>query len=125
MAKLTAYEIYKKAQKENLTHEQYKQLLLDNGIIIKKASDGETVDTGENNALLPDVSGSTDDEDEVYYTECSNCERPYDDIDSDFCICSKCGWDANEHRFKVDAKRNPSDLDYLNGDADILSGEWM
>lgn len=85
----------------------------------------ENDDTCENNALLPDVSGSTDDEDEVYYTECPNCERPYDEIDSDFCICSKCGWDANEHRFKSDAKRNPSDLDYLNGDADILSGEWV
>jgi hypothetical protein len=34
--KLTAYEIFKKVRKENLTKEQYKQLLIDNGIIIKK-----------------------------------------------------------------------------------------
>jgi hypothetical protein len=38
MAKLTAYEIYKKAQKESLTDEQYKQLLIDNDIIIKKVN---------------------------------------------------------------------------------------
>lgn len=62
---------------------------------------------------------------EIYYTECPNCNRSYDEIDSDYCICSKCGWDANEHRFKSNVKRNPSDIDFLNGDADILTGEWI
>lgn len=59
MAKLTAYEIYKKAQKENLTHEQYKQLLLDNGIIIKKVSEGKNDDTEQGALPIFDVSGST------------------------------------------------------------------
>lgn len=77
------------------------------------------------NAVLPLVSGSTDNEDEVYYTECPNCGRSYDEIDADFCICSKCGWDADEHCFDFEIKRNPTDLDYLNGDADIVTGEWM
>ena len=34
MGNLTVYEIYKKAKKEKLTKEQYKQLLIDNNIII-------------------------------------------------------------------------------------------
>ena len=56
MAKLTAYEIYKKAQKENLNHEQYKQLLLDNGIIIKEPREGETDDTEQGALPIFDVS---------------------------------------------------------------------
>lgn len=56
MAKLTAYEIYKKAQKENLTHEQYKQLLLDNGVIIKEPREGKTDDTEQGALPIFDVS---------------------------------------------------------------------
>lgn len=33
---LTAHEIWRKKQSENLTDEQFKQLLIDNGIIVKK-----------------------------------------------------------------------------------------
>jgi hypothetical protein len=73
---------------------------------------------------IPDVNGSAFDEDEIYYTECPNCGRSYDEIDADYCICSKCGWDANAHKFNRGSKRNPTELDYLNGDADILTGEW-
>lgn len=56
MVKLTAYEIFEKAKKENITHEQYKQLLLDNGIIIKKVSDGKTDDTEQGALHIFDIS---------------------------------------------------------------------
>ena len=36
MKKLTAYDCYVKLVDEKLTQEEYKQLLLDNGIILKK-----------------------------------------------------------------------------------------
>jgi hypothetical protein len=39
--RLSAYEVYKKALKENLTREQCKQFLLDNGIIKKKVTGTE------------------------------------------------------------------------------------
>lgn len=52
------------------------------------------------------------------HTECPKCGRDYDDIDYEYQICSKCGWNAN----KV---REPSEQDYLNGDADILTGRWI
>lgn len=73
---------------------------------------------------MPRVNGSAFDEDEIYYTECPNCGRSYDEIDADYCICSKCGWNANTHKFNRGSKRNPTELDYLNGDADLLTGEW-
>jgi predicted amidophosphoribosyltransferase len=57
-------------------------------------------------------------------TSCPNCQRSYDDIDYDYQLCSKCGWDADENKFSPDALRNPTDMDYLSGDADILTGEW-
>jgi hypothetical protein len=38
MEKLTAHQIWKKVQKENLTKEQYKQLLIDNGNIINPSN---------------------------------------------------------------------------------------
>ena len=76
------------------------------------------------NCNKPHVNGSAFDGDEIYYTECPNCGRSYDEIDADYCICSKCGWDANDHKFNIGSKRNPTESDYLNGDADILTGEW-
>lgn len=38
MGSLTAHQIYKKYIAENLSPEQYKQLLLENGILVKKVS---------------------------------------------------------------------------------------
>lgn len=38
MERLTAYECWKKKEKEKLTDDQYKQLLLDNHIIVKKGT---------------------------------------------------------------------------------------
>ena len=34
--RLSAHECYKKARKDNLTHAEYKELLIENGIITKK-----------------------------------------------------------------------------------------
>lgn len=54
--------------------------------------------------------------------ECPKCGRGYDDIDFDYQICSKCGWDAEEEKWTK--PRQPTDEDYLNGDADISTQEW-
>jgi len=46
--KLSAYQIYIKVHKENLTKEQCKQLLIDNGIIVPKSkSTGKEADKNE------------------------------------------------------------------------------
>lgn len=55
---------------------------------------------------------------------CPKCDRWYDDIDSDFQTCSKCGWDANENRYEKSARREPNEDDYMSGEADILTGFW-
>jgi hypothetical protein len=55
---------------------------------------------------------------------CPQCGRSYDDIDFDFQACSKCGWDADRGRYKHEIKRQPTEYDYLNGEADILTDEW-
>ncbi len=56
---------------------------------------------------------------------CPHCGRMYDHIDFDYQMCSKCGWDAEKGHFAKGAVRKPNDYDYLNGDADILTGEWI
>lgn len=56
---------------------------------------------------------------------CPKCGRDYDDIDFDFQSCSKCGWDESKQCFDKEIVREPSDDDYLNGDADLLTGEWL
>jgi ribosomal protein L37AE/L43A len=53
---------------------------------------------------------------------CPKCGRQYDDIDFDYQICSKCGWDSEKGEWTK--PRQPKDVDYLNGDADILTGGW-
>lgn len=74
--------------------------------------------------------GEPDDyyDDEYYenqpYEDCPKCGRSYDDIDFDFQSCSKCGWDAEKEIFDQEVCREPSDDDFMNGDADILSGHW-
>lgn len=53
---------------------------------------------------------------------CEKCNRDYDDIDFDYQICSKCGWDKEAQKYGK--TRKPTDIDYTNGDADILTGQW-
>ena len=53
---------------------------------------------------------------------CSACSRHYDYIDFDYQSCSKCGWD--DERKKWGKRTEPTRENYLNGDADILTGQW-
>jgi len=57
------------------------------------------------------------------YESCPTCGRDYDDIGFDYQYCKKCGWDAEKGQF--DKSMEPTEDDYLNGDADILTGEWF
>jgi len=81
------------------------------------------------NAVLYDVSDSTDfyeedyyDEEDVAYEFCPKCGRHYDEIDVEYQCCSKCGWDAEKNKWTK--PREPQKSDYLNGEADILTGRW-
>lgn len=56
--------------------------------------------------------------------DCPKCGRHYDDIDFDYQSCSKCGWDEEEKKYKSDIIIKPTNDDYMNGDADILTGRW-
>ena len=58
------------------------------------------------------------------YEYCPKCGRLYDCIDFDYQSCSKCGWDADIERYNSKIKIEPTEDDYLNGDADILTGRW-
>jgi|SRR6185312_12379951 len=58
------------------------------------------------------------------WEDCPKCGRTYDHIDFDYQSCSKCGWDAEKEKFDSEIKREPTDEDFMNGDADILSGCW-
>ena len=54
---------------------------------------------------------------------CPKCGRMYDDIGFDLQYCKVCGWDAEKKEWAESLE--PSDDDYMNGDADILTGEWI
>ena len=56
------------------------------------------------------------------FHNCPRCGRIYDEIDFDYQSCSKCGWD--EENKKLDKPRKPTQSDYENGDANILTGRW-
>ncbi len=60
-------------------------------------------------------------EDECY-SACPKCGRSYDEIDYEYQICKACGWDAEKNTFSE--KIEPTAQDYMNGDADILTGQW-
>lgn len=65
--------------------------------------------------------------DEEYWEEqpcesCPKCGRDYNHIDYDYQSCSKCGWD--DENKKWEKPMEPTDDDYLSGDADILTGRW-
>lgn len=71
-----------------------------------------------------------EDKDDFYYDDydgplesCPNCGRMYDDIDYDFQSCNKCGWDDVNKKYGERLK--PDEWDYMNGAADILTGEWL
>jgi ribosomal protein L37E len=63
-----------------------------------------------------------EDDEEATHHDCPKCGRTYDEIDYEYQACSKCGWD--EDKQKWGESREPSDEDYMNGDADILTGRW-
>lgn len=53
---------------------------------------------------------------------CPKCGRWYDDIGYDFQWCHKCGWDEEKQEWGETVE--PTKEDYMNGDADILTGRW-
>jgi hypothetical protein len=65
-------------------------------------------------------------DDEYYENQpcenCPQCGRTYDDIDFDYQICSKCGWDAENKKFGE--RREPTDDDIMSGEADF-NGRWI
>ena len=61
-------------------------------------------------------------DDERGFDSCNKCGRDYDEIDKEYQSCSKCGWDEDKKVWGE--KREPTDEDYMNGDADILTGRW-
>ena len=70
--------------------------------------------------------------DEDYYDDliensphehCPKCGRWYDEIGFEYQYCKACGWDAEKNEWAESME--PTDMDYLNGDADILTGEWL
>lgn len=54
---------------------------------------------------------------------CPNCGRMYDDIGFDYQYCKVCGWDANNEEFEHPVE--PTEYDYMSGEADLLTGEWI
>ena len=59
------------------------------------------------------------------YEQCPKCGRDFDDIDFDYQACSKCGYDIEKECFDNKIVREPTDEDFLNGDADLLTGQWF
>lgn len=67
--------------------------------------------------LCPDCQ-----DEEVMFEDCPKCGRHYDEVDQEYQCCSKCGWDAENDTWTK--ARDPQQSDYLNGEADILTGQW-
>ncbi len=65
-----------------------------------------------------------DDDEDCICENCPRCGRHYVDIDFDYQSCSKCGWDEDKQKYSAKIKIEPTYDDYLNGDADILTGRW-
>lgn len=77
--------------------------------------------------MTPEDNFDIDDDynDDEGLLSCPKCGRDYDDIDYDFQACSKCGWDSEKNQYKNRIVRRPNNTDYMNGDADILTGDWI
>lgn len=58
------------------------------------------------------------------HENCPRCGRYLDEIDFEYQSCSKCGYDIEKKKFNPKIKREPTEDDFLNGDADILTGRW-
>ena len=56
------------------------------------------------------------------YSECPKCGKSYDEIGLELQYCKVCGWDAENKKLNEPIK--PSILDYVSGEADILTGLW-
>lgn len=63
-----------------------------------------------------------DDGPDCAYETCPKCGRDYDEVGYEYQYCKKCGYDAELGKFG-DAIE-PTEDDYLAGEADILTGLW-
>ena len=57
------------------------------------------------------------------YESCPKCGRDYNHIDFDFQTCSKCGWDSEKEVFENVIVIEPTNKDFMNGDADLMTGQ--
>ena len=65
MKKLSAYQCWKKGKEENLNDAQFKQLLIDNGCIIKKEPKHK-IEQDLIDAALAKINGGSDDLDDAF-----------------------------------------------------------
>ena len=63
-------------------------------------------------------------EEEEPHEDCPKCGRHLDEVDHEYQSCSKCGYDIESGEFNTNIKREPTQDDFMNGDADILTGQW-
>ena len=64
-----------------------------------------------------------DDDDEGTYDDCPKCGRTYDEIGRELQYCKACGWDAENEKWEKSIE--PTDADFMAGEADILTGRWF
>ncbi|GAB4327363.1 MAG: hypothetical protein Kow0037_00850 [Calditrichia bacterium] len=86
----------------------------------KKQQNCENKD-GESRQVERIVSCDYDNEYDLY-DECPKCGRYYDELDYEYQICRACGWDAENKKWCKPIE--PTDEDYINGEADFLTGRW-
>jgi hypothetical protein len=66
--------------------------------------------------------GCYEDDPGCVFEYCPKCGRYYDDIGFDYQYCRACGWDAENDKWCK--KTEPTEADYLAGEADISTGRW-
>jgi hypothetical protein len=67
-------------------------------------------------------SGYYEEDNEICYDDCPKCGRTYDEIGHEYQYCKACGWDAENEKFLKPIE--PTNEDYMAGEADILTGRW-